>query len=47
MGVVAVSSGITAYIAIHYFVKFLDRTGMMPYVIYRLLLGLGLLYFYW
>lgn len=47
MSVVAVSSGITAYIAIHYFVKFLDRTGMMPYVVYRLLLGLGLLYFYW
>lgn len=46
MGVVAVSSCITAYIAIHYFVKFLDRTGMTPYVIYRLLLGLGLLWFF-
>ena len=39
MGVVALSAAITAYIAIHYFVKFLDRTGMLPYVIYRLLLG--------
>ncbi len=46
MGVVAVSSGITAYIAIHYFVKFLDRTGMTPYVIYRLLLGVVLLYLF-
>jgi undecaprenyl-diphosphatase len=44
MGVVAVSSAITAYIAIHYFVKFIDRTGMTPYVIYRLLLG-GVLLF--
>lgn len=47
MAIVAVSSGLTAYIAIHYFVKFLDRTGMIPYVIYRLLLGLGLLFLYW
>lgn len=47
MGVVAVSSGVTAYIAIHYFVKFLDRTGMTPYVIYRLLLGAVLLLLYW
>jgi undecaprenyl-diphosphatase len=43
MGVVTASSGVTAYVAIHYFVKFLDRTGMMPYVVYRLVLGCVLL----
>jgi undecaprenyl-diphosphatase len=39
MTVVTVSAAITAYIAIHYFVKYIDRTGMTPYVIYRLALG--------
>lgn len=36
---VAVISAITAWLAIHYFLKFLEKTGMLPYVIYRLLLG--------
>ncbi len=46
MGVVALSAAITAYIAIHYFVKFIDRTGMGPYVAYRLALGGFLLYMF-
>lgn len=37
-----VISGVTAYLCIHFFLKLLDRIGMMPFVIYRLLLG-GLL----
>jgi len=37
-------SGITAYLCIHWFLKLLDRIGMLPFVIYRLLLGAGLLY---
>jgi len=37
-------SAITAFICIHYFLKFLDRMGMLPFVIYRLLLGVFLLY---
>ena len=46
MSIVALSAAITAYIAIHYFVKFIDRTGMGPYVIYRLALGMGLLFYF-
>lgn len=36
---------ITALLAIHYFLKWLNRFGMMPYVIYRLLLAILLLKF--
>jgi undecaprenyl-diphosphatase len=34
----AVISGISAYVCIHFFLKLLERIGMMPFVIYRLLL---------
>ncbi len=37
-------SAVTAFICIHFFLKFLDRMGMMPFVIYRILLGAFLLY---
>lgn len=30
---------IAAYLCIHYFLTFIERTGMLPFVIYRLLLG--------
>lgn len=40
-------SGITAYICIHYFLKLLDRIGMLPFVIYRLVLGMMLLVVFW
>lgn len=36
-------SGLSAYFCIHFFLKLLDRTGMLPFVIYRLALGLFLL----
>lgn len=39
-----VISAVTAFICIHYFLKFLDRMGMLPFVIYRLVLGVFLLY---
>ena len=38
--IVALVSCISAYIAIHVFLKFIESTGMLPYVIYRILLGL-------
>ena len=41
----AVIAGASAYLCIHYFLKLLDRTGMMPFVAYRMLLGTLLLYF--
>ena len=40
---VTVVSFISAYAAIHYFLKLIERTGMLPYVIYRLILG-GILF---
>ncbi len=36
-------SAVSAYLCIHYFLKLLDRIGMLPFVIYRLLLGVLLL----
>jgi undecaprenyl-diphosphatase len=44
--IVAIISFITAVTTIHYFLKFLNRTGLLPYVIYRLLLGVILLYLF-
>jgi len=38
-------SFISAYACIHYFLILLEKVGMMPFVIYRLLLGVGLLWF--
>lgn len=35
----AMISGITAYLCIHLFLKLLERIGMLPFVIYRLILG--------
>ncbi len=39
----AVLSAVSAYLCIHFFLKLLDRIGMTPFVIYRLLLGIVLL----
>ncbi len=35
----AAVSAVSAYACIHFFLKLLDRIGMLPFVIYRLLLG--------
>jgi len=40
--VAAALSGLTAYFCIRYFIALVERTGMLPYVIYRLVLGLFL-----
>ena len=42
----AVVSGITAYLCIAVFLRFLDRVGLMPFVYYRLLLA-AVLYVIW
>jgi undecaprenyl-diphosphatase len=39
----ALISGVSAYACIHYFLKMLERVGMLPFVIYRLILGAVLL----
>lgn len=40
-------SFVSAVVCIHLFLKFLERIGLMPYVIYRLLLGAVLLVVLW
>ena len=39
-------SGLIAYICIHWFLQFVERIGLLPFVVYRLLLGVWLLYIY-
>jgi len=39
----AAISALTAYLSIHFFLKLLDKISMLPFVIYRLLLGVILL----
>lgn len=41
--VATVLSGITAYACIHSFLAFVNRIGMMPFVWYRMILGVGLI----
>ena len=41
--VVLLTSAISALVTIHYFMVFIERTGMLPYVIYRVILGIFLL----
>lgn len=43
MALGAVISGVVAYWTIHFFIRLLDRIGMTPFVIYRLILGVALL----
>ncbi|EGA72002.1 undecaprenyl pyrophosphate phosphatase [Vibrio sinaloensis DSM 21326] len=40
-----ITSFISAYLCIHFFLKLISRMGMTPFVIYRLILGVGLLGF--
>lgn len=39
-------AGFTAYLCIHYFLKLLEKIGMLPFVIYRLILGMLLFYLF-
>ena len=39
-----VLSAVSAYLCIHFFLKLLDRIGMMPFVAYRMVLGVILLW---
>ncbi len=45
MGLGSLLAFISAYACIHYFLILLDKLGMMPFVIYRLILGVGLFWF--
>ena len=39
-------SALSAYLCIHYFLRLLERLGMLPFVVYRLALGALLLYLF-
>ncbi len=39
-------SGISAFLCIHYFLAFIKRIGMMPFVAYRLILGVILIWMF-
>ena len=43
LGVGAVISALSAYLSIHFFLKLLERVGMVPFVVYRLILGITIL----
>ena len=43
----AVISGLTAYLCIAVFLRFLDRVGLMPFVYYRVLLATVLYILWW
>ena len=45
LGLGTVLSFLSAYACIYLFLKIIERMGMMPFVIYRLLLGIGLFIF--
>lgn len=47
LGLGVVLSAVSAYVCIHLFLKLINRIGMWPFVIYRLLLGVGLLAAAW
>ncbi|WP_442488376.1 undecaprenyl-diphosphate phosphatase [Halomonas litopenaei] len=39
-------SGVSAYLCIHFFLSFIKRIGMQPFVVYRLLLGIALIWLF-
>lgn len=40
------TAAVSAYVCIHFFLKLLEQVGMLPFVIYRLLLGIALFALY-
>lgn len=46
LGIGVLLSAVTAYLCIHVFLKLLERMGMKPFVFYRLVLGVVLLYIF-
>ncbi|NKB36572.1 MAG: undecaprenyl-diphosphate phosphatase [Gammaproteobacteria bacterium] len=44
--IVVLVSFFSALLSIHFFLKLLERTGMLPYVIYRVVLGIVLLFMF-
>lgn len=47
LGSGVVLSAVSGYICIHYFIKLINKTGVFPFVLYRVLLGLCLIWFFY
>jgi undecaprenyl-diphosphatase len=45
LGLGSLLAGVSAWLCIHWFLKLIDRIGMWPFVVYRLLLGGALIAF--
>lgn len=43
MAIGALVAGLSAWFCVHFFIALVERTGMLPYVVYRLILGLVLI----
>jgi undecaprenyl-diphosphatase len=43
LGLGALLAAISAFLTIHWFLKLVERVGLLPFVVYRLALGLLLL----
>ena len=41
-----IMSGISAFLCIHFFLAFIKRIGMQPFVIYRIILGIALIWLF-
>lgn len=39
-------SGITAFFCIHFFLKLIEKVGLLPFVVYRIILGVALIYLF-
>ncbi len=46
LGYGAIVSGVVALFCIHWFLAFIERIGFLPFVIYRIVLGVSLLFLY-
>ena len=44
--ITVILSALSSFFTIHLFLKFLDRIGMLPFIIYRLILGTILLFMF-
>ncbi len=47
LGLGIAASGLSAYGCIGWFLRFLERAGIVPFVLYRLVLGAVLIYVFW
>jgi len=46
IGVGAAIAGVAAWLSVHWFLKLIERIGMLPFVVYRLILGAILLWIF-